>query len=109
VSSRQTVPPEGLVCLQDRLCPLPYSWFDRHNSPRFVTNLNLWKFILEIEECCDIRTRALIVNIPAHTNKCTVLEYTLFKLKHYNSEMFRTFLMGHPQGGYIGNCIRLRS
>jgi hypothetical protein len=24
--------------------PLAYSWFDRHNSPRLITNLNLWDF-----------------------------------------------------------------
>jgi hypothetical protein len=86
------------MCLQDRLCPLAYSWIDRHNSPSLITNLNLWNFTLEIQEFCGIRAPKLTVRLKTYTNKCTVLEYTLVTVKTLEFRNVSTLPYGSSSG-----------
>ena len=44
--------------------------------------------------------------ILEYTNKCTVLQFKVITVKNWDSDMFRPFLVGHPQGGHISICIK---
>jgi len=58
-------------------------------------------------DCNGIHIRALIVQIEDYTNKCTILQYKIWTLKVQNSDMFRPFHVGHPQGVDNNICIQL--
>jgi hypothetical protein len=42
-----------------------------------------------------------IVKIEEYSNKNTILQYKIFRIEHQNSDMFRPFIVGHPQEVYI--------